>query len=146
MKDQRKSIKVDEKIGNNLPRKKDPQPICKLQVRFVVWETEDMKMMNIEGISNIYIIGYIDQKENERKNNHFLCQTSVPYFNWRMLLLLRLPVQINKLTIQILWKRYFSSDDNICGTTLNLKDIVNVFKLLEMTVGLTKEFYGGLTD
>lgn len=102
MKDQRKSIKVDEKIRNNLPRKKDPQPICKLQVRFVAWETEDMKMMNIEGISNIYIIGYIDQKENERKNNHFLCQTSVPYFNWRMLLLLRLPVQINKLTIQIL--------------------------------------------
>ena len=101
MKDQRKSIKVDEKIGNNLPRKKDPQPICKLQVRFVVWETEDMKMMNIEGISNIYIIGYIDQKE-KGKNNHFLCQTSVPYFNWRMLLLLRLPVQINKLTIQIL--------------------------------------------
>ena len=132
-------------IANNIPWKIDPQPICELQVRFVVWETEDMEMMDVEGTSDIYVIGYIDQKENQKTDIHFRCQTGVASFNWRMLLPLRLPVQSPKLTIQVYDKDIFASDDYICGTTLNLKDIVNIPKLLEMPVGLTRDFYEDLT-
>ena len=134
-----------DQIANNIPWKIEPQPICELQVRFVVWETEDMEMMDVEGTSDIYVIGYIDQKENQKTDIHFRCQTGVASFNWRMLLPLRLPVQSPKLTIQVYDKDIFASDDYICGTTLNLKDIVNIPKLLEMPVGLTRDFYEDLT-
>ena len=134
-----------DQIANNIPWKIDPQPICELQVRFVVWETEDMEMMDVEGTSDIYVIGYIDQKENQKTDIHFRCQTGVASFNWRMLLPLRLPVQSPKLTIQVYDKDIFASDDYICGTTLNLEDIVKIPKLLEMPVGLTRDFYEDLT-
>ena len=132
-------------ISKEIPWKIDPQPICELQVRFVVWETEDMEMMDIEGTSDIYVIGYIDQKENQKTDIHFRCQTGVASFNWRMLLPLRIPVQRPKLTIQVYDKDIFASDDYICGTTINLKDIANIPKLLEMPVGLTRDFYEDLT-
>ena len=60
-----------DQIAKNIPWKIEPQPICELQVRFVVWETEDMEMMDVEGTSDIYVIGYIDQKENQKTDIHF---------------------------------------------------------------------------
>ena len=132
-------------ISNSIPWKIDPQPICELQVRFVVWETEEMELMDIEGTSDIYVIGYIDQKERQKTDIHFRCQTGIASFNWRMLLPLRLPVQRPELTIQVYDKDIFSSDDYMCGTSMNLKDIINIPKLLEMPVGLTRDFYEDLT-
>ena len=133
------------KISNEIPWKINPQPICELQVRFVVWETEEMEMMDIEGTSDIYVIGYVDQKESQKTDIHFRCQTGVASFNWRMLLPLRLPVQRPLLTVQVYDKDIFSSDDFICGSTINMKDIINIPKLLEMPVGLTRDFYEDLS-
>ena len=135
-----------DKKSTEIPWKIDPQPICELQVRFVVWETEEMEMMDIEGTSDIYVIGYIEQKESQKTDIHFRCQTGVASFNWRMLLPLKLPVQRPLLTIQVYDKDIFSSDDYMCGATINMKDIINIPKLLEMPVGLTRDFYEDLTD
>ena len=131
--------------STEIPWKIDPQPICELQVRFVVWETEDMEMMDVEGTSDIYVVGYIDQKESQKTDIHFRCQTGVASFNWRMLLPLKLPIQRPTLTIQVYDKDIFSSDDYMCGTTIDMKDIVNIPKLLEMPIGLTRDFYEDLT-
>ena len=131
--------------ATHLPWKIDPQPICELQVRFIVWETEDMEMMDVEGTSDIYVIGYIDQKELQKTDIHFRCQTGIASFNWRMLLPLKLPIQRPVLTLQVYDKDIFSSDDYMCGTTIDLKNIVNIPKLLEMPIGLTRDFYHGLT-
>ena len=131
--------------ATHLPWKIDPQPICELQVRFIVWETEEMEMMDVEGTSDIYVIGYIDQKELQKTDIHFRCQTGIASFNWRMLLPLKLPIQRPVLTLQVYDKDIFSSDDYMCGTTIDLKNIVNIPKLLEMPIGLTRDFYHGLT-
>jgi len=131
--------------ATHLPWKIDPQPICELQVRLIVWETEDMEMMDIEGTSDIYVIGYIEQKEMQKTDIHFRCQTGNASFNWRILLPLRIPVQKPVLTLQVYDKDIFSSDDYMCGATMDLKSIVNIPKFLEMPVSLNKEFYDGLT-
>jgi len=127
------------------PWKIDPQPLCELQVRLIIWETEDMEMMDVEGTSDIYVIGYIDQKEMQKTDIHFRCQTGAASFNWRMLLPLRLPVQKPVITLQVYDKDIFSSDDYMCGTTIDLKNIINIPKLLEMPIGLNRDYYNGLT-
>jgi len=128
----------------HLPWKIDPQPLCELQVRFIIWETEDMEMMDVEGTSDIYVIGYIDQKELQKTDIHFRCQTGAASFNWRMLLPLRLPVQKPVITLQVYDKDIFSSDDYMCGTTIDLQNIINIPKNLEMPISLNRDFYEGL--
>ena len=132
-------------ISENKPWIIDPQPICEMQVRFVVWETEDMEMMDVEGTSDIYVIGYIEQKESQKTDIHFRCQTGVASFNWRMLLPLKIPIQRPTLTIQVYDKDIFSSDDYMCGATINMKDIITIPQLLEMPIGLTRDYYEDLT-
>ena len=55
--------------SNNPPWQITPEPITELEVRFIVWETEDMEMMDAEGTSDIYVVGYIDQKELQKTDN-----------------------------------------------------------------------------
>ena len=128
-----------------IPWKIDPQPLCEFQVRFIVWETEDMEMMDVEGTSDIYVIGYIDQKEMQKTDIHFRCQTGIASFNWRMLLPLKIPIQKPVLTLQVYDKDIFSSDDYMCGATIDLKNIINIPKFLEMPIGLTRDYYHDLT-
>ena len=135
----------EDKKAQNIPWKIDPQPTIEFQVRLVIWETEDMEIMDVEGTSDIYVIGYIDQKESQKTDIHFRCQTGIGSFNWRMLLPLKLPIQRPTLTIQVYDKDIFSSDDYMCGATINMKDIVNIPKLLDMPVSLTSDFYDDLS-
>ena len=134
-----------DKLSTEILWKIDPQPICEFQVRLVVWETEEMELMDVEGTSDIYVIGYVDQNEAQKTDTHFRCQTGVGSFNWRMLLPLKLPIQRPELTIQVYDKDIFSSDDYMCGATINMADIVNIPKLLEMPISLKRDFYEDLS-
>ena len=129
----------------HLPWKIDPEPICELQVRFIVWETEEMEMMDVEDTSDIYVIGYIDQKEMQKTDIHFRCQTGMASFNWRMLLPLKLPIQKPVVTLQVYDKDIFSSDDYMCGATIDLKNILDIPKNLDIPLQLNREYYHGLT-
>ena len=62
-----------------------------------------------------------------------------------MLLPLKLPIQRPELTIQVYDKDIFSSDDYMCGATINMADIVNIPKLLEMPISLKRDFYEDLS-
>jgi hypothetical protein len=117
-----------------------------LQVRFIVWETEDMEMMDVEGTSDIYIVGYFDQNEAQKTDVHYRCQNGVASFNWRMLLPLKLPVQRPQLTMQVYDKDIFASDDYISGAQLNLKDLITVPKYLQMPIKFTRDYYNGLDE
>ena len=123
-----------------------PEPVTEFEVRFIVWETEDMEMMDIEGTSDIYVIGYIDQKERQRTDIHFRCQTGNASFNWRMLLPLKLPLQKPEITMQVYDKDIFASDDFISGAKLNLKDLVMIPKHLDMPIKFNREYYQDLSE
>ena len=122
-----------------------PEPITEFEVRFIVWETEDMEMMDIEGTSDIYVIGYIEQKERQKTDVHYRCQTGNASFNWRMLLPLKLPIQKPEITMQVYDKDLFSSDDFISGAKLNLKNLVMVPKHLDIPIKFTREYYEDLS-
>jgi hypothetical protein len=132
--------------AQKIPWKIAQEPITELQVRFIVWETEDMEMMDIEGTSDIYIVGYLDQNEAQKTDVHYRCQNGVASFNWRMLLPLKLPVQRPQLTLQVYDKDIFASDDYISGAQLNLKDLITVPKYLQMPIKFTRDYYNGLAE
>ena len=124
----------------------NPEPITELEVRFIVWETEDMEMMDVEGTSDIYVIGYIEQKKRQKTDIHFRCQTGNASFNWRMLLPLKLPIQKPEITIQVYDKDIFASDDFISGAKLNLENLIIVPKHLEIPIKFTREYYQDLNE
>jgi hypothetical protein len=138
-------FKASEKSQHHV-WKISPEPITELEVRFIVWETEDMEMMDAEGTSDIYVIGYLGQKDRQKTDVHFRCQTGNASFNWRMLLPLQVPIQKPELTIQVYDKDIFSSDDFISGTKINLKNLVMVPKHLEMPIKFTREYYQDLDE
>ena len=132
--------------ATKIPWKISPEPITEFQVRLVVWETEDMEMMDIEGTSDIYVLAYLDQNDIEKTDVHFRCQNGEASFNWRILLPLKLPVQRPEINLQVYDKDIFASDDYISGATLNLKDLVIVPKYLQMPIKFTRSYYNGLTE
>ena len=132
--------------AQKIPWKISPEPITEFEVRFIVWETEDMEMMDVEGTSDIYVIAYFDQNELQKTDVHFRCQNGAASFNWRMLLPLKLPVQKPQITLQVYDKDIFASDDYISGATLNLKDLIIVPKYLQMPIKFTRDYYNGLEE
>ena len=134
---------VDEKNNHN-PIPIEPEPIIDLEMRLVVWETEGIDLMDIEGTSDIYIIGYIEQKEKQTTDVHYRCQTGCGSFNWRMLLPIHTPISPNKLTIQVYDNDIFSSDDFICGAEINLQNLIVIPKNLDMPIKFTRQFFNSL--
>ena len=128
------------------PWKIMPEPLNEYEIRLVVWETEDMPMMDAEGTSDIYVKAYIQQKELQKTDIHFRCQTGCASFNWRIVLPLRLPEQNPKIYLQVYDKDIFSSDDYMCGAIIDLKEIIKIPKLLDVPISLTRKFYNGLTE
>ena len=132
--------------STKIPWKIAPEPITEYQVRFIVWETEDMEMMDIEGTSDIYVIAYLDQNEIQKTDVHYRCQSGSGSFNWRILLPLRLPNSDPKITLQVYDKDIFASDDYISGATLNIKNLTTVPQYLHMPIKLTRDYYNGLSE
>ncbi len=102
--------------------------------------------MDVEGTSDIYVLGFFDIKDKQSTDTHFRSQNGVGSFNWRMLLPYQTPSINNTLSIQVYDADLFSSDDYICGAQLNIKDLMVVPKNLDLPFKFTKEYYKSLTQ
>ena len=122
----------------------NPEPMTEFEVRFIVWETEDMEMMDIEDTSDLYVISYFNQNEIHKTDTHFRCQTGAGSFNWRMLIPLKLPVQKPLLTLQVYDKDLFASDDYISGAKINLKHLLTIPKYLGLPIKFTRDYYNDI--
>ena len=108
------------------PKCIDKEPNIKYEARFVVWETEDMEMMDVEGTSDVYVLGYFNIKDKQSTDVHYRCQTGVASFNWRMLLPFETPALNNTLTIQAYDNDFFCSDDLICYQKLDISELIKI--------------------
>ena len=68
-----------------------PEPLSQIEMRLIIWETEDIEMMDVEGTSDVYINAYVDPKEKQSTDVHYRCQNGVASFNWRIVLPINLP-------------------------------------------------------
>ena len=62
-----------------------------------------------------------------------------------MLLPLKIPIQKPTITLQVYDKDIFSSDDYICGATIDMKNLINIPKYLDIPLQLNRDYYNGLT-
>lgn len=72
------------------------RPAEELEVRVVVYDTEEIKMMDAEGTSDVFIRSFFDSREcSKETDTHFRCQTGKASFNYRLLFDLKYPRKKN---------------------------------------------------
>jgi hypothetical protein len=131
----------DKKDSINMtPWQIAPEPISKVELRLVIWETEDMRMMDVEDTSDIYITAYVDQKDKQSTDVHYRCQTGVGSFNWRIVLQLDVPRVNNILTLHAYDKDIFSKDDFISKAEIDLTDIIKIPEDLDVPITFCKDY------
>ena len=123
-----------------------PEPETYVEMRLVVWETENMKCLDVEGTSDIFINGYIQPNQKQSTDVHFRSQNGVGSFNWRMVFPLSLPKDNKVLTIQAYDNDLFKRNDFICGGTLDLRDLMKIPKDLDIPISFTKSYVDGCSD
>jgi hypothetical protein len=137
----------DKKDSINMaPWQINPEPVSKLELRLVIWETEDMRMMDTEDTSDIYVTAFVDAKDKQSTDVHYRCQKGIGSFNWRIVLQLDVPRSNNMLTLHCYDKDIFSKDDFISGANIDLSDIMKIPKNLDVSMALTKEYVEAVPD
>ena len=121
-----------------------PEPDTTIEMRLIIWETEGMKNMDVEGTSDIYVTAYLDQKKKQSTDVHYRCQTGVGSFNWRIVIPITLPHDKQILTLQVYDNDIFSTDDYICGGEIDLSSILKIPKDLDVPITLDKKYVDGV--
>ena len=123
-----------------------PEPLSQVELRLVVWETEDMRMMDVEDTSDIYVTAFVDQKNKQSTDTHYRCQTGNASFNWRIVLPIEVPRKNNKLTLHCYDKDIFSRDDFISGAEIELKHLINIPKDLDAPITFSKSYLDSVSE
>jgi hypothetical protein len=100
-----------------------PSPQMELEMRCIIWETEDIPMLDVEGTSDIYMTAVFGG-ESQATDMHFRCQTGAGSFNWRLLLPVKYPCVDTNLIIQAYDNDFFARDDFISSNMLNIKNLI----------------------
>ena len=123
-----------------------PEPTTKVELRLVIWETEDMRMMDVEDTSDIYVTAFIDEKEKQSTDTHFRCQTGTGSFNWRIVMQIDVPRVNNRLTLHAYDKDIFSRDDFISGATINIEHLLDIPKDLDAPITFSEDYYDSVSQ
>jgi len=121
-------VEVFEKKDKNAVKKWEitPPPNIAIEARVIVWETREIINMDDEGTSDLYVTTFFDVEEKSQTDLHFRCQTGKGSFNWRNLLKVEIPRKgkSSMLNVQVYDKDFFSADDFICSTVINLDKLL----------------------
>ena len=123
-----------------------PEPITKIELRLIIWETEGMRMADVEDTSDIYVTAYVDQKKKQSTDTHFRCMTGNASFNWRVVFQLDVPSVNNKLTLHAYDKDIFSKDDFLGGAEIDLTELIKIPKDLDVPIAFSKDYVDSLPD
>ena len=122
----------------------EPEPKNIIEMRLIIYETEEMENLDIEDTSDIYVMAFIDEKNKGQTDIHYRCSTGKGSFNWRMLIPIEIPRDKYYLTIQVFDNDILSKDDYICGGRINLFQIINDVNILDIPLTLNKDYYKSL--
>ena len=122
----------------------EPEPKNIIEMRLIIYETEEIENLDIEDTSDIYVMAFIDEKNKGQTDIHYRCSTGKGSFNWRMLIPIEIPRDKYYLTIQVFDNDILSKDDYICGGRINLFQIINDVNILDIPLSLNKDYYKSL--
>ena len=131
---------------NISPWQISPEPKDKVELRLIIWETEEMEMMDVEDTSDVYISAFFDKNERQSTDVHYRCQTGNATFNWRIVMQLDVPRINNRLTLHCYDKDIFSKDDFISGAILDLSDLIKIPQKLDAPITLNQDYVDSISN
>jgi hypothetical protein len=75
------------------------EPDLEYEIRVCVFETEGLPYLDIEGTSDIYIVGSLDQNTKQKTDTHYRCMTGKGSFNYRFVFNFKAPREQTVLTL-----------------------------------------------
>lgn len=118
------------------------RPPTKLEVRLVVWETKDVKIMDWEGTSDIYCRAFFDSvNQTRRTDTHFRSTDGKGSFNYRLLFDVEYPANNTTLSLQVWDADLFSASDFIGDASLNLALLFEDVTMVNRPIPLNRKYY-----
>jgi hypothetical protein len=122
------------------------EPINSIEMRLVIYETEKMKNLDVEETSDIYINAFVDPKIKQSTDVHYRCYNGIASFNWRIVIPIEVPSKFKTLKIQVYDKDLFSSDDYICGSELDISNLIMIPKDLDLPILFNQHYYKNIPE
>lgn len=113
------------------------------EVRLVVWDTKEIKMMDAEGTSDVFFRAYFDSKNALETDCHYRCQTGKASFNYRLLFKEQYPRKDYRMTLQAYDRDFFKSNDIIGSCMIDLKQAFEDVSITKRPLGINKKYYEG---
>lgn len=117
------------------------KPTEDFELRVVVWDTEELEMMDAEGTTDGFIRCFFDSEHQKDTDTHFRNQDGKCSWNYRLLFPFTYPSKNYKMTVQAYDLDLFKSNDLIGQTVLNLEPMFDDAEIAKRGMSLTKEYY-----
>lgn len=121
----------------------EKKPFEEMEVRLVVWDTKDIKMMDDEGTSDVFIRSFFDSKNALETDCHYRCQDGKASFNYRLKFKERFPRKDYRLNLQAYDRDFFKSNDIIGSCMIDLKQAFEDVSITKRPLGVNKKYYEG---
>ena len=118
-----------------------PKPPYEIEVRLVIWDTKNIKMMDAEGTSDVFIKAFFDNKKALETDTHYRNQDGKASFNYRLKFNEVFPRKDYRLSIQAYDRDFFKSNDIIGSCILDLKQAFTDVELTKRPLGITKPYF-----
>jgi len=113
-----------------------PEQSMEYQLRVSIYDTKNVPMVDIEGMSDVFIKAWIDEKNQKETDTHWRCSTGEASFNWRMLFNINCPntsgkneLDAYKLKFAVYDRDILSGNDFICDYEIDLRLMMEDCKL-----------------
>jgi Ca2+-dependent lipid-binding protein len=121
-----------------------PKPVEDFEARIVVYDTKEITMMDVEGTSDAYVKVFFDPKDAKETDTHYRGNNGKASFNYRLLFGLKHQTKSPdgyRLSLQLLDKDFFKSNDIIGDAMLDLRHLIEDVVLTKRPVTLNKAYY-----
>jgi len=121
-----------------------PKPTEEYEIRVAVFETRELKMMDIEGTTDGFIKAFFDSNKAKETDTHFRNQNGNCSFNYRLLFKLKHPMKSDedyKLKIQAYDRDFFKSNDLIGQFELDMKPVIKDAEIAVRPMAIAQDYY-----
>jgi len=118
------------------------KPPEEFQMRVSVFDTKDIKMMDDEGTSDVFIRCFFDSRKDALETDtHYRCQTGTASFNYRLNYKIEMPRKDYRFTVQAFDRDFFKSNDIIGSSIFDLKKAFEDCQLCKRPLHIDKTYY-----
>lgn len=117
------------------------KPTEDFQVRVIIWDTEELKIMDGEGTTDGFIRCFFNSDKSKDTDTHFRNSDGKCSWNYRLLFPMTAPTKDTKLTVQGYDLDLFKSNDLIGQVVIDVKHMLEDCEIAKRGMSLTQEYY-----